>query len=134
MFFEVQVDDRSVLQALDKAGPAFDARLKREAKFTGDRVASEARARLRRQQTAEATGHAASTIVARESSDGKEIHVYMGVPADLPSSLDIWLEFGTRHGQRPRPHLQPSAALEAGPHRRRVAIALDEEIRRLGLG
>lgn len=125
---DVEIDASGALRALDRLGAAVDRHLMAAAKTSAEHIRDEARVRLRRQQTPNATGHTASQITARLSRDGKGYVVYVNTPPDIPANLDIWLEFGTRRGQAPRPFLLSSAQLEEGPHERRVFRALEAAI------
>ena len=154
--FTIEIDDRALLAALDRVGPAVEKYLKRAAKVTADHIQGEARRRVARR-----TGKTAEGIEVREdytrfgyvvvTSDvlSNEEHTrrqgyrtaklrnatYANVP-----HVGLYLENGTiqgkpgSHTSAPRRFFDVSAQVEQGPHRLRVAEAIQQAIDDVGLG
>jgi hypothetical protein len=132
--FSMTIDAADVLAALERAGTDADPRVKAVAKRFASNIQAGARQRLRSQQTPSATGFIASQIVIREDRERVGYLVFVDVPADMPSNLDMWLHFGTREGQRARPYLIPAAAVEESAFRSSLIDALTDDIAARGLG
>src|SRR3990167_3807251 len=118
----IDVDPRGALAALDRLGAAVERRLLDVARVTGGRVKAEAQRRIARR-----TGRTAEAITSEDSRDGRGVVVYVKTPSNAWPNVDLALEFGTVK-MTPRPFLHASAALEEGPHRRRVEEAIGEAI------
>jgi hypothetical protein len=153
--FSISLDDRAVLAALERLGPAAETRQKAAAKLTAEAIQRSAQSRV-----AHLTGFTAKNIVVRESTTVKGYVVTMG---DVVSETEtarrrslgmksakskyhqekhtgLWLEFGTvqgrpgSHTSAPRPFLFPASELERGPHARRVREAVSAAQADVGLG
>ena len=122
---EISVDSRDVLKALAVVGQVADRLIDEVSHDTAARIAEEARRRVRRR-----TGQTARGITVSKARLGGYL-VYVDNPEQ--PNLDLWLEFGTRY-MTASPFLLPGAALEEGPHLRRVAEALERAAAQSGLG
>lgn len=123
---DVDVDTAELFAAWDALGDEAEVLIKASAKVTADRIASEARGRVRR-----ATGATAAGIGVEETRDGTGWIVFAARP-DNPG-LPGWIEHGTKY-MPARGFLFVSALLEEGPHLRRVTDALQNAIDAKGLG
>jgi hypothetical protein len=122
----VDTDTAELLAALETLGDEAESYVKVSAKVTADRIADEARGRVRR-----ATGATAAGIGVEETHDGKGWVVFTARP-DNPG-LPGWIEHGTKY-MPARGFLFVSARLEEGPHLRRTTEALQNAIDAKGLG
>lgn len=125
-FFSVTVDAESLLQALRHLGPAAEPHIKAASRVTANRIADEARRRVRRR-----TGKTAEGIVVRDDFTGKGSIV--AAERNPFPNVPLWLEFGTVR-MRPSPFLFNSARLEESAHLERIARALQDAINEQGLG
>lgn len=123
----IEVDARSVLQALDRLDDRIGDRLKAVAKDTAERIRTGAIQRLSAQT--QGTGQTAAALTIDEINGGYRL--YVGPVPQRSENVPLWLEFGTRH-MSARPWLFKAALLEEGPHFRRVAEAVDAAIAGLG--
>ena len=122
----IDVDPSGAIAALERLGPAVEVRLDAVARDTAERIAAEARRRVRRR-----TGQTAAGITVEQAKDGNGYVVFVDIdPARWPN-LDIGLEFGTRF-MGPAPFLHASAVLEESSHRRRLEHALQDAIDEVG--
>lgn len=124
----VTVDTRALLDALARLGPAAERHVHAAARVTGERIQVEARGRVRR-----ATGQTAEAITLEEAGSPLNGWRVFVAPTSHPANLPIWIEFSTKYMEA-RPFLFSSARLEEGPHRERIAEALQDAIDGVGLG
>jgi len=120
----IEFDTRGFLDLLARVPKSIEARFNKEGRITADRVAAEARRRV-----AIATGltHAGIDVEPLEKGSGWAV-----VSARNPfPNVPIWLESGTVHMEA-QPYFDVSVRLEEGPHFRRLAEALQEELDGLG--
>lgn len=152
------MDDRAVLAALARLGPAAEPRQKAAAKLTAEAIQRSAQSRV--SAMTHGTGFTAKNIVVRPSTTVNGYVVTMG---DVVSEEEtarrkslgmksaksgyhqekhtgLWLEFGTiqgrpgSHTSAPRAFLFPASELERVPHARRVRNAIAEAQADVGLG
>lgn len=116
----------------DTASPEFDQVAEliavytlAAAEITADRIASEARGRIRRR-----TGQTAEAITVEDAYRGDGYVVLVG---RRRHHVGRYLEYGTRF-MRPRPFLHASARLEEAAHDRRLREAIQAAIDEAGLG
>lgn len=130
------VDAAALLAALDRVPASVARRVKAAAKVTAERIKTEAAARRRRATTG--PGETARRLTVEETDTGYLVYVQDprvlrdGRLLSMPN-LPIWLEYGTKK-MYPRPFLLPAAAIEEGPHLRRIAEAVQAAIDETGLG
>lgn len=124
----ISIETRDLIRALESLGPAVERHLREAARLTAERIRDEARARVARR-----TGRTAESLVAEESRDGRGYVVYARLPSEVPTNLDLWLEFGTVK-MAPRPFLHPSVDLERPAHDRRLRAAIQQAIAEVGGG
>lgn len=130
--FRVETDATSLIAALTQLGDRAIPFVKAAAKETADAVVREAKGRIARAAGGPTRSHhTAEGITAVETNNGEGYLVVVDSP-DM-WGLPGWLEFGTKY-MVARPFLFPSARLEEGAHRRRVADALQSAIDAEGLG
>jgi hypothetical protein len=129
---KLEVDNAAVLAALDQLGDRAEIYIKTASKVTADRIAVEARGRIRRSGEPTHGGtHTADRVTVVESYDRSGWVVIVPHP-EMPG-LPGWLEHGTKFMEA-MPALFPSARIEEGPHLRRIAEALQDAIEGVGLG
>lgn len=116
----IDVDASAVLRAFDVLGTAAERLLKGAASETAEKIANDARARVRVD-----TGQTKRGILIETSYDDRGFAVIATNP-DEPG-LPGWLEFGTNK-MTASPFLFNAARLEEGAYLRRVAEALDDAI------
>lgn len=121
----VDVDTTELLAALGAIPDAVLARLKIVSKDTADRIATEARARIRRR-----TSKTGDAITVEESRRGDGYVIFVGGDRQ---HIGRFLEFGTKF-MTAKPFLFASAQLEESGHDRRARAAIQEAIDELGLG
>jgi hypothetical protein len=114
----IDVDATGVLRMFNQLGEEAARLTKRVANVTAERIAEEARRRIRRR-----TGQTASGITVAPTSNGEGYVVYVQRPDKL--GLPGWIEFGTIKMEG-RSYLFNSAEIERGPHERRIREALQE--------
>lgn len=124
--FSIDIDIEDVLRAFDAAPEAIERHTKPAALITATNIAQEARARVRRR-----TGRTAEGIAVRED-ESRLGYVVVSERQESPN-LPIWLERGTET-MTARPYFNIAAALEEGPHERRMLSAVVDAIEELGLG
>jgi hypothetical protein len=142
----ITTDSAELLRAIDRLPAVVQAKCKARAHVTAQRIAREARARVRRR-----TGRLAGSIEVREDYArvgyvvGTFLQPKVGIALHRRRSgrrhtqkvtrdnLPIWVEFGTTHVQA-RPFLLNSARLEAAGHERGIHEAIREAIADSGLG
>lgn len=122
----IEVDSTATVAAMARVAQTAHARCKSAARVSADSIAREARGRVRRR-----TGETAAGITVEETHNGDGYVVFVNQP-DNPG-LAGWIEHGTKY-MPARGFLFISAQLEEGPHRRRIAAALDDAIDETGLG
>lgn len=120
MRLTIDADPKQVLKALSRLEVSLEKELKAVAKVTAEAIASEARGRVKRR-----TGETARGITVQEARSGSGYVVLVEQPEN--PTLDVWLEFGTKH-MMAAPFLFASARLEEGPHMRRVIEAINDAI------
>jgi hypothetical protein len=120
----IDVDNRSLLAALDRLGALAEKHVQAAAKETADRIAAEARARVARRTGT--TAHGIGVDIARVGSG----YVVFADRPDNPG-LPGWLEFGTER-MTARPFLFASARLEEAAHDRRIRQAVQDAIDEVG--
>lgn len=119
-FFEIEMDTRAVVAALDRLGDLAGPYVKEAAGVTAERIATEARARVARR-----TGVTLAGIGVREDASGLG-YLVVADRQQFPL-LPAWLEYGTKH-MNARAFFGPSARLEEGPHMRRIEDAIDKAL------
>lgn len=124
--FSVDVDATAVLAMFGRATEAVGPRLKREALYTANRIALDARRRV-----AVLTGKTQEGIVVEETHAG-DGYAVVALRQPMPN-VPLWLEKGTVHMDA-QPFFDVAAQVEQGPHLRRVAEALTDELEGLGDG
>ena len=127
----VNIDNGAVLRALDTIGDRAEAELFAAAMETGKAIQREARSRFARQTSG--TGQTAKNITVMSDADsGPPFGVVVFIrPVLRPENLPLWFEEGTVR-MAPQPFFEAAGALEEGPHRRRIADALDRAVKRAG--
>jgi len=137
----IEMDAAEVIAALSRLGDAAQPYINRAAEETSRAIVTEARARLSRQLSPEATGRTVQSITSRPAYD-RNGFVVVAEREPMPN-LPLWLEKGTKKGNRkghgggnmaPRPFFYSSALLEEGAHQRRVEDAVREALIDQGLG
>jgi hypothetical protein len=125
--FTITADAREVLALLDTAGAAIDDVCRNVARETAKRIVFGARSRVRR-----ATGQTAEGIHFEESFDrtGFMVLAYAS-DGDARGPVDYWLEHGTKF-MLARPFFLAQAAIEEGPHLRRMTEAVAEKLEEMG--
>ncbi len=121
----LEIDDTALVAALDAIPEAVHAHLKRASHVTADRIATEARARIRRR-----TGKTGDAITVEETHNGDGYVVFVGGGR---THIGRFNEFSTQF-MRAQPFLFASARLEAGAAFRRSADAVQAAIDAQGLG
>jgi HK97 gp10 family phage protein len=121
----ITVDHAALLKAMTDLGPAALRFTKAAAKVTADNIKREAQGRVAR-----ATGATGDAITVDETHNGDGYVVFVG---NNRTHIGRFLEFGTKY-MPARPFLFASATLEAGPHDRRMAEAVQDAIDDVGLG
>lgn len=123
----IDVDAADVLALLDRLGPAAEVHVHEASRITAERVQQDARSRARHR-----TGRLIEAIEIEEA--GPPMHgyrVFVGEMSDergpRPEEFAIWHEAGTKK-MSAQPFMENSAALEEGPHLRRLADALQAAI------
>jgi hypothetical protein len=121
------VDATDVLDLFDRLGPAAEPVCHAVSRVTAERVQQEARARARRR-----TGRLIEAIDVEEM--GPPMHGYRVFVDEMtdargrrPPEFPFWHEEGTKH-MSAQPFMNNSAALEEGPHLRRISDALQDLI------
>lgn len=128
----VEADATSLIAALTQLGDRAIPFVKAAAKETADAIVREAKGRIRRAAGGPTRSqHTAEGVKAVETNNGEGYLVVVDSP-DMPG-LPGWLEHGTKY-MTAHPALFPSARLEEGAHRRRVADAVQSAIDAEGLG
>lgn len=125
MRFSVEVDVAELIAAMDSLGDAAQPYLDRAAEVTANRIALEARSRVRRR-----TGETQAGIIVEASPHGG--YAVVSGNQRMPN-LPLWIEHGTRRMVK-RPYLEPSVDLERNAHYNRIAEALQRAIDEKGLG
>lgn len=123
--FTVDVDTTELLAALDAIPAAVHAYLKAAAKVTADRIAAEAKERIRRR-----TGRTGDAITVEEAHSGDGYVIFTG---NGRQHIAHFLEFGTKF-MTAKPFLFASARLEEPAHDRRCREAVQAAIDAKGLG
>jgi len=123
--FTIDVDTTELLAALDAIPAEVHAHLKAAAKVTAERIATEARARIKRR-----TGKTGDAITVEETHTGDGYVIYTGSGRQ---HIAHYLEFGTKF-MTAKPFLFASARLEEGAHDRRCREAVQAAIDAKGLG
>jgi len=121
----IDVDTGPLLAALAAIPKAVLRHLKPAAKISADRIAVEARARVRRR-----TGKTGDAITVEETRNGEGYVVFVGGDRQ---HIGSWNEFGTKF-MTAQPFLFASARLEEGAHDRRAREAVQAAIDETGLG
>lgn len=124
MRFDVEVDVDELLAALETLGDAAEPYVDHASEVTANRIALEARARVRRR-----TGQTQEGIVVEDSPHGG--YAVVSANARMPN-LPYWIERGTKY-QPKRPFFDPSVELERSAHYDRIGEALQSAIREKGL-
>lgn len=125
-FLSIDVDTGPLFAAMDAAVDDIERALKANAEVTADRIATEARARVRRR-----TGETMKGITVEPTHAGDGYVVFVKRP-DEPG-LPGWLEFGTRFMSR-GDFFFASAQLEAGGHERRSHEVVQDVLDARGMG
>jgi hypothetical protein len=123
--FTIDVDTTALFAAIDEIPETVHRYLKAAAKVTADRIATEARGRIRRR-----TGQTGEAITVEETYNGDGYVIYVG---NKRQHIGSFLEFGTKV-MTPKPFLFASARLEEGAHDRRAREAVQAAIDEKGLG
>ena len=123
--FTIDVETTALFAAIDEIPEAVHRHLKAAAKVTADRIATEARGRIRRR-----TGQTGEAITVEETYSGDGYVIYVG---NKRQHIGSFLEFGTKF-MTPKPFLFASARLEEGAHDRRAREAVQAAIDEKGLG
>lgn len=128
MNLTVDVDASALLAALDRLGVEAERICQEASKVTANKIVNEAKKRVAR-----ATGETQRAIVSEQAPGPLGgYRVFVGTTSH-PANLPQWLEWGTKH-MSARPFLFSSARLEEGPHRQRIAAAVQDAIDAQGLG
>ncbi len=122
----ITVDKAALLAAMEAIPAAVERHLKLAALVTADRIAGEARGRVRRR-----TGKTAAGIIVEETHKGDGF-VVLSTNQRMPG-LPQWIEFGTKY-MSASPYLFASARLEEAAHDRRSYQAVQDAIAEKGLG
>lgn len=113
-------DTTAVMRLLERATPAVESRLKKEALITANRIAMEAKRRV-----PVLSGLTQQGIEVEELTEGVG---YAVVARRHPMpALPGWIQHGTLH-QDGVDFFDASGRLEEGPHRRRMIEALTDEL------
>ena len=123
--FTIDVETTALFAAIDEIPEAVQRHLKAAAKVTADRIATEARGRIRRR-----TGQTGEAITVAETYNGDGYVIYVG---NKRQHIGSFLETGTKF-MSPKPFLFVSARLEEGAHDRRAREAVQAAIDEKGLG
>lgn len=123
--FTIDVDHTELFAAMDAIPEAVHRHLNMAAAFTADRIASEARGRVKRR-----TGRTGQAITVDEAHSGDGYVIYV---ADPRTHIGSFNEFGTKF-MSAQPFLFVSARLEEGAHDRRAREAVQNAINETGLG
>jgi HK97 gp10 family phage protein len=121
----VTVDAGDFLDRLDSVPDALRVALNEASKTTANRIATEARSRIRRR-----TGRTAAAITVALAYRGDGYVVYVGAPRTF---VGRFLEYGTKF-MSPKPFLFASARLEEAEHQQRIVEAVLRVLDEKGLG
>jgi hypothetical protein len=157
--FSVTCDDRALLAALDRIGPAVEKYTKAAAKVTADAVQRTAQRIVARRTGATAAGIEVredyskkgyvvvtndvmdeADLAARKQSTSKNIRRRANAKYYQEKHTGLWLEKGTVQGKpgshtgAPRPFFFPASELEQSGYARRMREAVQQAIAEVGLG
>ena len=122
----LEVDAAVLMRALETGDVIIAKHVLHAAEMTAERIASEARGRVRRR-----TGRTARGIVVDRARIGVGYIVHVVEPEN--PGLPGWLEHGTKY-MSAKEYLFVSARLEAGAHDQRMREAISDGIEEMGLG
>ena len=117
--FTVDVDASALLDLLARVGPSIAFHARDVARDTAARITAEASARVARRE-----GKTAAGIHFELTRDGQG-YVVMAYEPDRQPPVDKYLESGTKF-MLPQPFFFASAALEEGPHLKRLETRAQE--------
>jgi hypothetical protein len=123
----IEADASEVIAALERLGPSAARLVDAAARETAQQIVRGAQGRVRR-----ATGALSAAITSERADKGGYI-VYVRDVDARAHNLPLWHEFGTRY-MTAQAFMGPAAALEEGPHYRRVVEAIADAIEGVGLG
>lgn len=139
MRIEFDLDIVPAVQALDRLPDAVQARVNEASQVTAEAIVRDAKARLARQLSSNATGETVAGIHAVKAYDGNG-YVILADNDRMPN-LPLWLEKGTRPGKRRNfartpafPFFYISIESEVGGHERRIHDAMQQAAVVTGLG
>lgn len=134
----ITFDDTAVVAALTTLGVFAQPYVNEASRESAESMEREAWSRLKRRLSGTSTGETLAMIEVLPARDGNG-YVVVSSNTRMPM-LPFWLEKGFDRG-KPGSHTQTAwnffstaAALEVGPHRRRLSNALQQAIDDRGLG